>query len=501
MEQQIEDCPFCGFKPESEYQIMLHMETYHTEDGPSPFAVKGDDASLAAIMSLPGEENTYAACPIEGCGEAILLTELDSHIEMHGTEAQGNQELPNDSEIESEDEPQSKKTKLKEVQASFGTKLSHALRNLEDSEKSSSGSSPSDRQAKAKSQWKDLLKMPEPLSTSKPNGPSNNAATKNPSMKRRLGKSELGPHANEKQMPSSLVKLLKENDGKLETVNRLGRDNKLFKVRVSINQTPGILPVIEQLLSKDVHTDFAYLCHPTVKHVSKLKGEGGFCGYRNIQMMCSYIIGVESQGCDAFRKKIPSIFEIQEYIEHAWDLGINAHGRVETGGIRGRRVYIGTPDAQAMFCSLDISCDPQAFKPKKGEKGSKGDGPAAFQILFDAVQAYFQAACIDFDRKVRLTSLPPIYFQHPGHSMTIVGFEQKLDGSKNLICFDPMFHDAPNVLRLVGNDSFKQKYPEDMLKAYRRGVKYLRKYNEFEILKYMFPSKLHWASRADVNRI
>jgi hypothetical protein len=71
---------------------------------------------------------------------------------------------------------------------------------------------------------------------------------------------------------------------------------------------------------------------------------GGFCGYRNIQMMCSYIIGVESQGYEHFKGKIPNIFDIQENIEHAWDLGINAQGRIETGGIRGTRKYIGTPD-------------------------------------------------------------------------------------------------------------------------------------------------------------
>ena len=70
--------------------------------------------------------------------------------------------------------------------------------------------------------------------------------------------------------------------------------------------------------------------------------------------------------------------------------------------------------------------------------------------------------------------------------MTIVGFEKKLDGSKNLICFDPMFHDNPNVLRLVGNDNFKTKSPEDMLRAYRRGVKYLKKYTGFEILRCVF---------------
>ena len=75
-------------------------------------------------------------------------------------------------------------------------------------------------------------------------------------------------------MPAGIVKLLKENDGKLVTINCLGRDKKLFKAKVCVNQAPGILPVIRRLLNQDVHTDFAYLCHPAVRHVSKLKGEG-----------------------------------------------------------------------------------------------------------------------------------------------------------------------------------------------------------------------------------
>jgi hypothetical protein len=71
---------------------------------------------------------------------------------------------------------------------------------------------------------------------------------------------------------------------------------------------------------------------------------GGFCGYRNIQMMASYINGAKWQGFYHFEGKLPTIFQIQEYIEHAWDLGINAQGRLETGGIRGTRKYIGTPE-------------------------------------------------------------------------------------------------------------------------------------------------------------
>jgi len=67
--------------------------------------------------------------------------------------------------------------------------------------------------------------------------------------------------------------------------------------------------------------------------------------------------------------------------------------------------------------------------------------------------------------------------------MTIVGFEMKNDGTKNLIVFDPMFHDAANVMRLVDAPPFVMKAPGDMLKAYRRGTKYLKRYREFEVLK------------------
>jgi len=79
---------------------------------------------------------------------------------------------------------------------------------------------------------------------------------------------------------------------------------------------------------------------------------GGFCGYRNIQMVCSYIIGVQSQGHESFNGKIPNVFEIQEWIEEAWDFGINTVGRIETGGVRGTRKYIGTPEVSRIFSSI-----------------------------------------------------------------------------------------------------------------------------------------------------
>jgi hypothetical protein len=134
----------------------LHMETQHPEGGDSPFIVK-DDASIAALLAF-GDSATsedYASCPVDGCGEAILFTELDSHIEMHAEE----QESDDD---KSSLDRQAKKLKLDpEVEASFDTKLSRALRNIGDEDDVPREEAPrSEKQASAKAAWKGLLKMP-----------------------------------------------------------------------------------------------------------------------------------------------------------------------------------------------------------------------------------------------------------------------------------------------------------------------------------------------------
>jgi hypothetical protein len=73
-------------------------------------------------------------------------------------------------------------------------------------------------------------------------------------------------------MPSWLVKLL-GSDGEIRTCSRLGPGGKVKKFKSS-NHAEGILPVLAQLLDQDLSTRFVYLCHPSVKHVSKLRREG-----------------------------------------------------------------------------------------------------------------------------------------------------------------------------------------------------------------------------------
>jgi hypothetical protein len=128
-----------------------------------------------------------------------------------------------------------------------------------------------------------------------------------------------------------------------------------------------------------------------------------------------------------------------------------------------------------MFRLLDIPCDAEGIKHKESGKSEA--------LLMEYVENYFQSGVEDPTQHIRTTNLPPLYFQHDGHSLTIIGFEKLKNGTKQLIVFDPSFHDSSYILRLVGQTFFKHPMPDLALKPYRRGNRYLRAYKEFEILR------------------
>lgn len=146
-------------------------------------------------------------------------------------------------------------------------------------------------------------------------------------------------------MPPWLLRML-EKGPKITQSNKISSDGKLLKRETVENETAHIVPVLSRLCEQDTSVQRAFLCSPEVRHVFKMPREGGFCGYRNIQMLISYIQGSQSPGCGNFPKGLPTIIELQDMIEHAWDMGFNSVGKVETGGIRGTRKYIGTPEVR-----------------------------------------------------------------------------------------------------------------------------------------------------------
>jgi zinc finger-containing ubiquitin peptidase 1 len=279
-------------------------------------------------------------------------------------------------------------------------------------------------------------------------------------------------------MPNWLRKML-EDGPRITYTNRIGPDGTIMRLEIVANETPNLVPVLARLSHLDRSVERAFYCTPELRHVCKVPREGGFCGYRNIQMMISYIQDAEATGSKHFPgERLPSILKLQQLIEDAWDKGFNASGRVETGGIKDTRKYIGTPEAQALLMSLQIPCEATAYTTTKEVD--------AFETMLCAVCEYFDDdSSKDNVDKVVVTDKPPIYFQHRGHSMTIVGLEQRLDGVLNLVVFDPMFNPSPALkkLALANTTAFRSPEPEKLLKAHRRGEKYLQKYKEFELLK------------------
>lgn len=152
-----------------------------------------------------------------------------------------------------------------------------------------------------------------------------------------------------------------EESSKATISNKLMSDGTLMRVEAAANETPDLVPVLARLSEDDTSVQRALYCRPEVRHVAKLPREGGFCGYRNIQMMISYIRDAKSKGHENFPGRIPTILRLQDMIEQAWDMGFNVNGRIETGGVRGTRwayylpklplhlliktrKYIGTPE-------------------------------------------------------------------------------------------------------------------------------------------------------------
>ncbi|KAL7797433.1 peptidase family C78 domain-containing protein [Trichoderma ceciliae] len=208
-----------------------------------------------------------------------------------------------------------------------------------------------------------------------------------------------------------------------------------------------------------------------------LRAVGGFCGYRNIQILTSHIIGTHVTGWEQLGYDIPNIFQIQDLIETAWDRGYNARGRAETGGIRGTRKYIGTPEAQAFFSSMGFPCSVQAFR-------TSGEQDNAAGRLLQAIEHYFQQGAVDsMANKVRSTLFPPIYLQRPKHSVTIVGLEKQKGGYVQLLVFDPEFQGSNSVARLASKAPLlRQSKVNKLLEPYRRSATHLERFKEFEVL-------------------
>ncbi|XP_039974323.1 zinc finger-containing ubiquitin peptidase 1 isoform X2 [Xiphias gladius] len=169
-------------------------------------------------------------------------------------------------------------------------------------------------------------------------------------------------------------------------------------------------------------------------HYSSSVGDKGWgCGYRNFQMLISSLHRIDTYSLFPQEKAMPNVPRVQSMIEEAWEGGLDPQGASQFNHrLQGTRAWIGATEIYILLTSLGISARIIDFHQPTGP----GD---THPRLFDWVKQYFCQSTRSSRLSPRLiqTSLPPLYLQHQGHSRSIVGLEQKKNGSLCLLVLDP----------------------------------------------------------------
>lgn len=258
--------------------------------------------------------------------------------------------------------------------------------------------------------------------------------------------------------------------------------------------TEGIIELLEKALNQQSETIYR-LCSPC--HHMTQQGQDGHewsCGYRNIQMLCLSLMQRPEMRRVLFNGSgiVPDVYGLQGWIEKAWSDGFDPEGRRQLNGeLRGTDKWVGATECVVLlrymgvramvvdftaaktvsgnksineyFCSTTDSQQRKVSGVKRpsssylnsfaDEKRRVGDSQAELVQWVCSYFAsrwpesansneiiYFSGNSCDssgggFPSHVdRFT--PPLYFQHQGHSRTIIGYEVT-KAVPSLLVFDP----------------------------------------------------------------
>ncbi|XP_008322089.1 zinc finger-containing ubiquitin peptidase 1 [Cynoglossus semilaevis] len=184
-------------------------------------------------------------------------------------------------------------------------------------------------------------------------------------------------------------------------------------------------------------------------HYCSSQGDKGWgCGYRNFQMLLSCLHSLDKYSPVLQDKAVHSIPRLQNLIEEAWQQGLDPQGASHFNQrLQGTRAWIGATEIYCLLTSLQISARIIDFHQPTGPSNTH-------PRLFEWVKHYF-CQTSDSSRlppRVVQTTLPPLYLQHQGHSRTVVGLEQRKNGSLCLLVLDPG-STVSDMRKLMSRDS------------------------------------------------
>ncbi|XP_061356642.1 uncharacterized protein LOC133301070 [Gastrolobium bilobum] len=241
--------------------------------------------------------------------------------------------------------------------------------------------------------------------------------------------------------------------------------SKFYKVEV------GLMALLRNCLESEAENSKSILSG-YIDHFQCLESEdaGWGCGWRNIQLLSSHLLVQRPEAREALfggSGFVPDILSLQRWLEVAWEKGFDAPGFSQfSHAICGSKKWIGTTECAALLRSFGLRARVVDFGPKESQShytsvpGSTVDNSMdkanshkmvksnakkseACQVLMDFVWNYFSdKSSIQFGQQhVVISEKTPLYFQHDGHSRTIVGIQVKHQQNGileyNLLVLDP----------------------------------------------------------------
>ncbi|XP_009788667.1 uncharacterized protein [Nicotiana sylvestris] len=278
----------------------------------------------------------------------------------------------------------------------------------------------------------------------------------------------------------------------------------------------GLMDLLKNCLELETEKTTTILCG-FVDHFQSSPSEdfGWGCGWRNIQMLSSHLLKQHQEAREVLYGGsgfVPDIPSLQRWLEIAWQRGFDKQGSEDFDqAIYGKRNWIGTTECATLFRSFGVRArivdfisheivsssngvgkyvskmSPQVYGPMDRYLSKKKNDiseavsisydvkakPRVQQALIDWVWSYFSDNELkkSSNHSILVSQKAPLYFQHDGHSRTIVGIQSRCqrNGSihYNLLILDPG-HPTESLAKSLKENAGWQK-------LVKRGVHTLKK--------------------------
>ncbi|KAJ1976624.1 hypothetical protein H4R34_003905 [Dimargaris verticillata] len=198
-----------------------------------------------------------------------------------------------------------------------------------------------------------------------------------------------------------------------------------------------------------------WLCAPHVECTSSTRRDRHWtCGYRNTQTLLSALIPQDPQLAARLQRCVPTIRQLQQALELAWRQGHDPVGASQLGHrVVNTQKWIGPTEVYCILQALQVNAQLIDFHRPTGSQGSH---PALVRFVEryytgqlpilphhgESALALLNSPCLttplhDTTLPIQWTNLPPLYWQHAGHSRVIIGVEYVNTAATHLLVYDP----------------------------------------------------------------